>query len=126
MKVYVQSIKNDVLCMLNDTGSDIDQNEFVVLHGFNCVAENDVLNGEYGAFEVEEGIQVQAADFKAGEDTFGTLGDLVCFDPITSKLSDQRKIGYTFAGLLTEVKNADGVIVFDKFRYAQPVEPDET
>ena len=126
MKVYVQSIKNDVLRMLNDTGSDIDQGEFVVLHGFNCVAENDVLNGEYGAFEVEEGIQVQAADLKAGEDTFGSLGDVVCFDPITSKLSDQRKIGYTMAGLLTEVKNTDGVIVFDKFRYAQPVEPDET
>jgi len=126
--VYVEKEKISVIRMLNDTGFDIAQDEFVVLHGFNAIAENAVGDGEYGSFQVEEGIQVQAgqADLETGEDTFATLGQTVYFNATNQTFADTPHDAYTRAGILTQVKDADGVIIFDKFRYAEEVYPDET
>jgi hypothetical protein len=125
--VYVEKEKNDVLRMFNGSGLDIDQDQFVVLNGFNAIAENDVLNDEYGEFQVEEGLQVQvaAADQEPGENTFLTLGQEVYFTP-SDTFSDTPDVTYTKAGILTQTKRSDGVIVFDKFRYAEAVLSDET
>ena len=126
--VYVEREKVSVLRILNDTGFDIAQDEFTVLHGFNAIAEGAVPHGEYGGFQVEEGIQVQAgpADLKTGENTFATLGQVVYYNATNKTFSDTRHDAYTRAGILTQAKDAGGVIIFDKFRYAEEVYPAET
>lgn len=118
-----------VLRLTNGTGAPVAQGSFVVNHGFAAVAEKAIASGAVGPWWVEEGIQVRAkgaAKLKAGEDTFGTLGQEVYWDPASDKFSDTLTAGYYAVGRLTVIKSAAAGITFDKYRYADLVTPDET
>lgn len=115
---YVQQEELKSLPLTNDTGADLNQNDFTVLGAWACIANNDVSNGAVGYFDVREGIAVQADDLVTGELTFATEGQEVFWSPSDLAFSDTETAGYYLVGYLTEVKDANGVIVFEKLRHA--------
>lgn len=127
MKVYSESRPmEDVIRFHNNTGAPLEQNDLVVNNGQVCVAIEAVASGAVGPFAVDEGLQLQTSDLKATEDTFGAEGDPVYWDPATGDASDTLTAGYYQIGIITKVKDANGVIVFDKFKYADEITSDET
>lgn len=105
----------------NGTGGDLDQYQFAIVGPYAAVADEDVAENAVGSFHVEEGIQIQTTDLHAAQNTFATVGNPVYWDPATSKFSDTLTEGYYLVGYLLQAKNSDGVIVFEKERYAKLV-----
>jgi len=127
--VYINKIDVRTRELNNTTGVIIHQYDFVVLAGFACIAMKQVAIGGKGPFLIAEGVEFQAigADaLKAGEDTFNTQGDEVFYDPATGKLSDVATVGYYAVGKLVTIKDANGMIIVHKYRFADPVLSDET
>lgn len=129
-KVFVEKVHQDVVVVLNASGSEIKQGDFVVAGNtagasgqkvWCGVARQDIPDGESGAIDVEEGILCQASDLVAAEDAFATYGQNVFYDASTGEFSDTSTAGYWLVGLLYVVKDSDGVIKFEKFRYGELV-----
>ena len=116
--VYIEKEKCDHVRIANDTGAELAQYEFAVVGPFAAVADDVIANAAVGSFHVEEGIQVQASNLTDTEDTFATIGQKVYFDTATGKFSDTLTDGYYLVGHLLTVKDSDGVILFEKERYA--------
>lgn len=121
MTVFIEKEKCDHVRIANDTGAALAQYEFAVVGPFAAVADEDIASAAVGAFHVEEGIQIQASDLAAGENTFATSGQPVFWDSATSTFSDTSTAGYFAVGFLLKIKDANGVIVFEKTRYATEV-----
>jgi len=102
----------------NDTGAALLQYELAVVGPFAGVADEVIAIDAVGSFHVEEGIQVQTSNLQTGELTFATIGQKVFFDTATGKVSDTLTVGYYLIGHLLTVKDSDGVILFEKERYA--------
>lgn len=118
---YVQNEMVDHLIVPNGSGADWSQGDFVIVGPFGGVADKDVADGAIGSIHVEEGIQLHANDLKATEDTFATWGQAVYWDDTTKEFSDTSTAGYYAVGYLTQVKDADGMIIFEKTRYATEI-----
>ena len=118
MTVYTQEEELNSIPLTNDTGADLDQLEFTVIGAWAAIANNDVDNGDVGYFDVREGIGVQSSDLVAGELTFATEGQEVFWSPSDLAFSDTETAGYYLVGYLTEVKDSNGVICFEKLRHA--------
>ena len=116
--VYINREENDHVRFENDTGADLAQYEATVVGPFAAVADEAIEDGEVGSFHVEEGIQCQIEDLVYGEDTFATVGQPVYFDPKTGDFSDTETAGYYLWGYLVLAKDANGMIVVEKRRYA--------
>ena len=127
MKVFIEKERCDHVRIANDTGADLGQYEFGVVGPFAAVADEIILNGAVGPLHVEQGIQIQAgaADLKDGQNTFATPGKPVYWDATSKKFSDTLTNGYYKVGSLITPKNSDGVILFEKSRYATLVPADE-
>lgn len=121
MTVYIQKEKVDHVVFSNDTGSDLDQFEFCVVGPFAAVADADIDSGEEGSYHVEEGIQIQSDDLVTAEDTFGTVGQEVYWSEGDNEFSDTETAGYYLVGYLLKAKDSNGMIVFEKLRYAELV-----
>jgi hypothetical protein len=119
--VYIQTEQVDHIRFQNDTGADVAQYDFNVPGPYAAVADEAITSGSVGPWHVEEGILIQASDLKTGENTFATLGQKVYFDASTLEFSDTETVGYYHVGYLTTVKDANGVIVFEKMRYHEIV-----
>ena len=118
MKVFIEKERCDHVRIANDTGADLEQYEFGVVGPFAAVADEIILDGAVGSFHVEQGIQIQTTDLKVGELTFGTVGAPVFWDSATSTFSDTSTAGYYRVGFVILAKDANGVVVFEKTRYA--------
>lgn len=118
MTVYVQQEELNHIPLTNDLGADIAQGEFCVIGAWACVADEAVASLASGSFDVREGIGVQSSDLVSGEDTFGTEGQEVFWSAADNAFSDTETAGYYLVGYLTETKDSDGVIVFEKLRHA--------
>jgi len=118
---YISYEKVDHLIVPNASGADYAQYDFVVASKFCGIADEAIANGASGSIHIEEGIQVQTSDLKTGELTFGTWGQNVYFDATNKKFSDTSTSGYYLVGYLTAVKDTNGMIVFEKTRYAAVV-----
>lgn len=120
MTVFIEKERCDHVRIANDTGVAMIQYEFGVVGPFAAVADEDIAIAAVGSFHVEEGIQIQVAavDLKALELTFGTVGAPVYWDAATNKFSDTSTIGYYRVGFVILAKDANGVVVFEKTRYA--------
>lgn len=118
MTVYVVKENNDHVLMDNDTGADLDQYEFCVVGPYAAVADEDIESLAEGSFHVAEGIQIQSDDLVTGEDTFATQGQEVFWSGSDNAFSDTETAGYCLVGYLVVVKDANGMIVFEKTRYA--------
>jgi len=118
MTVYIQKENVEHRTLVNDTGSDIEQYEFAVIEPFAGIADEDIASAASGSFAVAENLEVQTDDLATSEDTFATLGQPVYFDPATSTFSDTYNATYYLVGYLVTVKDSNGVIVFEKQRYA--------
>ena len=116
--VYIEKEKCDHVRIKNDTGAELAQYEFAVVGPFAAVADEVIASGAVGSFHVEEGIQVQSSNLTDTEDTFATIGQKVYFDTATGKFSDTLTVDYYLVGHLLTVKDSDGVILFEKERYA--------
>lgn len=116
--VYINREENDHIRFENDTGADLVQYEATVVGPYAAVADEAIKDGEVGSFHVEEGIQCQIKDLVYGEDTFDTVGQPVYFDPATGNFSDTEDAGYYLWGYLVLAKDAKGMIVVEKRRYA--------
>ena len=99
----------------------ITQLDFVVSAPWCGVADTDIANGETGTIYVAEGQRIQADNFVSGKDTFDTVGQVVYFKSTTGEFADTSTSGYYPVGYLVEVKNSNGVIVFEKTRYTEAV-----
>jgi hypothetical protein len=119
MTVFIQKEKCDHVRIANNTGANLEQHEFTVVGPFAAVADNDILDGAVGSFHIEEGIQLHASDLLTGSDTFATVGQPVYWSPLDLKFSDVWADGYYLVGFLLAAKDSDGVIVFEKQRYAE-------
>ena len=117
--VYIQKESVDHVTLSNDTGSDLAQYGFAVIGGLAAVADEAIASGETGSFHVEEGLIIQASDLKTADDTFATLNQDVFWDG--SAFSDTSTAGYKKVGILTAVKNSNGVIEFMKQRHVEVV-----
>jgi len=118
--VYIEKEKCDHVRIANDTGAELAQYEFAVVGPFAAVADDVIANAAVGSFHVEEGIQVQASNLTETEDTFATSGQAVYLDG-DGNFSDTSTATYHLVGYLLVAKNANGVIVFEKTRYATVV-----
>jgi hypothetical protein len=116
--VYIEKERCDHVRIANDTGAELAQYEFAVVGPFAAVADEVILEDAVGSYHVEEGIQIQASNLTAAEDTFATIGQKVFFDTATGKFSDTLTVDYYLVGHLLTVKDSDGVILFEKERYA--------
>lgn len=119
--VFVRKQDCDIIKLTNDLGADINQGDFVVIGPWCGVALQDIASTETGPVQVAEGIQVEADDLVTGEDTFGTEGQEVYFDSANDEFSDTETAGYYLVGYLKETKDSNGMIVFEKLRYAELV-----
>lgn len=115
---YIQRERNDHIRVENVTGADLAQYEFTVNVPWAAVADEAIADGAVGSMHVEEGIQIQVDNLVATEDTFATVGQDVWFDPTTGDFSDTDTAGYFHVGYLITAKDANGMIVFEKTRYA--------
>ena len=116
--VYINREENDHVRFENDTGADLVQYEGTVVGPYAAVADEAIKDGEVGSFHVKEGIQCQISDLVYGEDAFATVGQPVYFDPATGGFSDTEDAGYYLWGYLVLEKDAHGMIVVEKRRYA--------
>jgi hypothetical protein len=117
--VYLESMNRDHIRALNSTGAIIAQGDMVIIAGrWVGVADEEIAISGIGVFHVEEGILLQSMRLLAGTSTFGTIGQTVWFKPSTKEFSDEPLAGFYPVGLLVRAK-ADGVIVFEKFRYTE-------
>lgn len=107
--------------LTNDTGADLNQGDFTVISPFAGIADSDISSGSEGSVHIEEGIGVQTSNLKSGEDTFGTLYQSVYWDAVNLEFSDTETADYYLVGYLVTVKNSNGVIKFEKLRYAELV-----
>lgn len=111
---------NGVVQFTNGTGSAINDRTFIIdsTGKFSgVVMGGPVANGAVGELLVQEGVRIQADDLVTSEDTFATLGQNVYYKSSTGEFSDTWTAGYYLVGILTTVKDAAGVIEFEKFRY---------
>lgn len=120
-KVYIEKENRDHEVLNNDTGAALEQYDFTVIGGLSCIADADIPDGEYGSFHTEEALEVQADSFVATEDTFATPNADVFWDPTSGNFSDTSTIGYYKVGIVTQVKNSNGVVWFSKNRVAVEV-----
>lgn len=116
--VYIQREKCDHVRTKNDTGADLVQYQFAIVGPYAAVADEAIADGAVGSFHVEEGIQVHATALHATENTFGTVGNPVYWDPASKTFSDTVQNGYYLVGYVILTKDAKGVVVFEKARYA--------
>lgn len=107
---YIQ--KEDVDVITITAAADITQGDFVIAGPWGGVALEDIANGDEGSLQIDDEMEVQTADLKAGEDTFDTFGQKVFFDTATNQFSDTSTAGYYHVGDLLKVKDANAVIVF--------------
>lgn len=119
--VFIQKEDVDHINFTNDTGADVSQYDFEVVGPYAAVADEDIDNGDEGSWHVEEGIQIQTSELETGEDTFGTAGQEVYWNATDLTFSDTETTGYYLVGYLVETKDSNGVIVFEKLRYAEIV-----
>jgi len=124
--VYIKNPGAKSHRLTNDTGSDLAQDELTVIGGIVAVASEAVTAAAVGGFDTEDGEVIQADDLKTGENTFGTVGQKVYFDPTGGEFSDTATVGYYDIGVLVTAKDSDGVIEFIKRRWANEIESDET
>lgn len=117
--IYVQKEMVTHVVVTNDTGADMSQYDFDVVGPWAAVADNDVSAGAEGSFHVEEGIQLQTDNLESGADTFATANQAVYFNATSKEFSDTLADNYYLVGYVTEVKDSNGVIVFEKLRYAE-------
>ncbi len=106
------------LVLENNTGAKLTQNDFAVVGGYAAIADDDIEVGVVGSFFVEQGIVVQTSKLHAAQNNFDEIGKEVYWDQATKTFSDTKAAAYYAVGLLVEKKDAAGVIVFDKRRYA--------
>ncbi|MGD8567396.1 MAG: DUF2190 family protein [Gammaproteobacteria bacterium] len=113
--IYVSREDNDHIRLNNDTGADLSQYEPTVIGELAAVADEAITSAAVGSFAVEAGLEVQSDDLSAGENTFGTVNQIVYFDPSGKTFSDTETVGYYEWGQLKTVKDTNGVIVISKF-----------
>ncbi len=124
--VFIDKEPAGNLVLTNDTGADLKKGDFAVVMGFAGVADQDVADGKTGSFAVADGLLIQAGNFVATQDAFTLANEDVFWNQNTApaaghkKFSDTRLNGYFKVGKLVKAKK-DGVIVFNKFRYAEIV-----
>lgn len=111
--MIVEGRDETVRRLTNSLGAAIVQNDFVVIGGVSGVAKESLADAAVGAFDVSQGLVVQASGFVTGEDTFGTANQRVYFKASSGEFSDTKTIGYNDVGQLKLVK-AGGVIEFLK------------
>ena len=116
--VYVQAELVTHVVVTNDTGADMSQYDFDIVGPWAAVADKAVANGAIGSFHVEEGIQLQATNLKATANTFATPNQAVYFNITTKEYGDTLTDNDYLVGYLIKVKDSNGVIVFEKLRYA--------
>ena len=121
MKVYIEKEMCDHVRIENGTGGDLEQYQFAIVGPYAAVADEAIADGEVGSLHVEEGIQIQTDELHETENTFATVGAAVYWDPTTETFSDTITATYYLVGYLLQAKNSDGVIVFEKERYAKVV-----
>ncbi len=119
--VFIEKESVEHVRIANTTGADMAQYEFGVVGPFAAIADEAVVDGVVGPFHVEQGLIVQAKDLTTSEDTFATIGQTVYWNAATNKFSDTLTVGYYAVGNLITAKNSDGVIWFEKRRYASVV-----
>ncbi len=124
--VFIDKEPAGHLEMTNDTGADLKKGDFCVVMGFAGVADQSIAAGETGSFAVADGLLIQAGNFVSGQDTFAIANENVYWNQNTApeaghrKFSNTKTNGYYKVGKLVKAKEG-GVIVFNKFRYAEIV-----
>lgn len=124
--VYIKHPGATAHRLTNDTGADLAKNELSVIGKLVVVAAEAVASAAVGSFDTEDGGIIQADDLKTTEDTFGTVGQAVYFDPSSGEFSDTATVGYYEIGQLVTAQDADGMIEFIRMRWANEIESDET
>lgn len=107
-----------------ETTAAINQGDFVISSPWCGVADQDIAANGQGTIDVTDHINIQTDDLKSGQDTFGTANAPVYFDNTAKEFSDTSTAGYFLVGYILPiggVKDSNGVIEFEKTRYATVV-----
>ncbi len=113
-----------VLNFENGTGKDLKSNDFTVFGASGAVAQHPVKNTEVGVFFIGGSVILTTSNFDATEAFDAVGGDVLWNIPDkkfqwekgATAVGDLRKVG-----VLTQVKNAEGEIQFDKLRFVEAV-----
>lgn len=103
----------------NSSGADLADQEFAIIGLIPCVAEGAIANNADGSFLCGLGAVMQINQFATSEDTFGTVGAPVYFDPSAKLFSDTKKAGYKLIGQVQTVKTS-GVVKVALFPVVAP------
>ena len=119
--VYTNKKHIDHVVIENTTGADLETNDFTVIAPYVGVVDADALSTADVSLFVADGLEIEANELVTGEDTFATLFQTVYFDPSTLAFSDTSAATYYPVGYLTQVKDSNGMIKFEKFRFTEIV-----
>lgn len=116
--------------LYNSLGVTLYQNEFAVIgsgsKGVSVIGDEETASAATGGMDISSGDTIQTSDLKVAENTFGTPGQPVCWDPSGGKFSDTPTAAYWLVGILTKAKDSNGVIEFLRQQPADLLESDET
>jgi hypothetical protein len=112
---YISVEENNIIDLINDTGSDLSDGDFAIISGlYPVIAIGNVVNGEVGTFEYSLNALIETKNIKTSEDTFATRGMPVFWSPSDKKFSNKSTSGYYYIGNITSVKDSGGVITFKR------------
>lgn len=116
---FVEKQSNSVYRKLtNNSGAALVDGEFTLLGKFPVCANGAISSTATGSFV---GVcRIQANDFVASEDTFGTANAPAYWDPSTKTFSDTKTATYYEVGQVAVVKTG-GVVMIDLYSEALKV-----
>lgn len=104
-KVFINKPEGESIQLINTSGANIAQFEFVVMAGRCLVADQAVAANAVGGFTIVEDQEFEAADFVTSEGTFSAPNAKVFWNPADGKFSDTESVGYYLVGYTKEAKS---------------------
>lgn len=118
---FVEKEPADYVYLKNITGAELVAGEFCIIGSYGAIAQEGIAINAYGGFLIGENALIQTDTLTTAENTFATVGQMVYFNNTDKSFSDTATTGYYKVGQLNTVKDANGVIAFNKFEKADIV-----
>jgi len=120
VKVYIEKHYNDVVCIKNILGRDLQGSEFVVIGQLSGVVDRNTKDGEQFGLQIEPfmEIQVGSADLATQANNYAEGGTLY-FDQANGKFADAPASGFVAVGQIAHNRLCDErIITFIKYPLA--------
>jgi hypothetical protein len=104
-KIFISKPEGESIAMINTSGADVIQFQFLVLGGRALAADEAIAANAVGGFTDLEDMEIEIDDFVTSEGTFSAANAKVFWDPATGKFSDTETVGYWLIGYTKAAKS---------------------